>query len=341
MQPVARSVAAKRLVWMVVASFALMAAVLATTDISLNLESGARGFTIIVFVMPLLLYSLWRRMTVLPETFCCIIAVLAMAIPVLVWTYAAMNVNQPLADARLAALDKAIGFDWRAFVDFVDAWPMLADGLAFAYSSFAFQLLLLPFLLALAGRSARAFAMVFVYGLIGLVSSIVSVWYPSLGAFVYYGVTPEEMASINMKFAFFFLDEFHAVRADGPFELFLEKSAGIITYPSVHAAVAALCAWAAWDLKLLRIPFLVLNTAMAISAVTHGSHYLVDVIAGVGLAGLCIAAAMPLFYSRLEDRSPVFAMARNLLATIRPARVTRRSVRLMRPPFLSSVDVPG
>ncbi len=64
---------------------------------------------------------------------------------------------------------------------------------------------------------------------------------------------------------------------------------GILTFPSVHAAVAMLCAWAMWPIRPLRYPFLLLNILMTVSAVSHAGHYLADIIAGIGIAAATIA----------------------------------------------------
>jgi len=45
-----------------------------------------------------------------------------------------------------------------------------------------------------------------------------------------------------------------------------------------------------WKTPVLRYVFLLLNAAMCISAVTHGAHYLVDVLAGMAIAAGTIAA---------------------------------------------------
>jgi membrane-associated phospholipid phosphatase len=72
------------------------------------------------------------------------------------------------------------------------------------------------------------------------------------------------------------------------FNFSLQAAQGILTVPFVHAAVACLCAWAAWT-SPMRHPFLILNIATAVSALLHGSHYLVDVIAGLGVSAFAIA----------------------------------------------------
>jgi membrane-associated phospholipid phosphatase len=66
------------------------------------------------------------------------------------------------------------------------------------------------------------------------------------------------------------------------------NASGIITFPSLHAAGALLCAWAAWDIKIARYPFAIWNIIMATSAISHANHYLVDVIAGIAMAALSI-----------------------------------------------------
>lgn len=100
--------------------------------------------------------------------------------------------------------------------------------------------------------------------------------------------------------------EFRIVRMRRFFEL-LNESVGILTFPSVHAAVASLCAWAAWKIKMLRYPALALNIAMAFSAVPSASHYLTDILAGVGVAAFSIASIVLLTKETSPKTEPTFA----------------------------------
>ena len=84
---------------------------------------------------------------------------------------------------------------------------------------------------------------------------------------------------------------------------------GIVTFPSIHAGIALILAWAAWSSTALRYPLLVLNALMAIGAVTHGAHYFVDVIAGLLVAVAVIAIAD----KRLAVRSSLWANPRDRL----------------------------
>ena len=242
-------------------------------------------------------YTWWRGMPRLRAVSETLFGGVALAIPVLLATYLAMRANMPLADTTLMALDSYLPFDWHAFIAFVDNHPFLASALWLSYQSFATQLLLMPMLLCLLGRETRAYQFVIAYALIGFVAAVIAIWYPAMSAYSAYGIDPSSLKNINTHFSYAFLREFDGVRTDPSFVFGMDKAAGIVTFPSVHTAVAILCIWGAWTTKWLRYPMFVLNLLMAASTVSHGSHYFVDVLAAVPLAFICIylAALVPTF----------------------------------------------
>ena len=63
---------------------------------------------------------------------------------------------------------------------------------------------------------------------------------------------------------------------------------GFISFPSYHAASCLLFVWAVWPLKVLRLPVLTLNAVMFAATLTVGGHYLVDLIAGLIVAAVCL-----------------------------------------------------
>ncbi|MDM9647917.1 phosphatase PAP2 family protein [Rhizobium sp. S163] len=209
--------------------------------------------------------------------------------PIALATYLAIRLDLPLQDQNLAALDAALGFDWHYVIGVVDGHPALAIILNVAYGTFALQLLLWPLLLAIAGHTKRAHVMVASFAVICFLSSLISVWTPAVGTYSYYGFDGSLLKSLNPLYGYDFLDQFNAVREDANFVWSVEASKGILTFPSVHAAVAFLCAWAAWSLTPVRYPVIALNVAMACSAVTNANHYAVDVVAGCAVAMVSIA----------------------------------------------------
>lgn len=245
-------------------------------------------------------YASWRGLHAIRPALEATSLGLLLTLPVLVLSFAAMRFSMPLADPLLARMDAAIGFDWAQFTHWIDRSPTASLILGLSYSSFSFQLLLLPSLLCIARLPARAYQLVIAYVILCTLSAAIAVFFPSVGAYVTYGLDPASLDNISGKFGHFFLDSFHAVRSDGAFVLRIDNAAGIVTFPSVHVGIAALCVWATWPSRWLRIPFLMLNLAMTVSAITHGAHYLVDIAGGL----LVALATIPLVHRLARAMGP-------------------------------------
>jgi hypothetical protein len=265
-------------------------------------------------------YLNWRRMYRLRAALETGILTLLFSVPVLVLTYCAMRLGLPLADDWLAAMDARIGVHTPGIVLWVDRFPRLAWMLGQAYGSFAPQLLMLPPLLALSGRSDRAYRFAICYFILCAISSLVTIAFPSLGSFSHYGLTQAELNNVSAHFGYAFFESFSAVRNDPAFTLSLGVASGIVTFPSVHAGVAVLCAWGAWTIPLLRWPILALNIAMFASAITHGSHYFVDLLAGGLIAVMTIMLVNWLTSMRTEATRSAALSGRDVPAGAGAAR---------------------
>jgi membrane-associated phospholipid phosphatase len=233
---------------------------------------------------------------------------LLLTIPVLISTYLAASFDRPLTDGVLIHADTALGFNWLAFIRTIDAHPVLSQILGIAYSSFSVQLVLLPLILGIAARYERIYVMIMSYGVICYISSIISVWFPALGTYAVYGVSQNQLHNLNAHFGFHFLHDFSLVREQPKFMLSLTSASGIVTFPSVHAAVAFLCAWAVWELKYVRYIIAGWNILMAVSAISNANHYLVDIIAGAAVAIVSIFAVnKAVYYARQLQWTPWLA----------------------------------
>lgn len=206
---------------------------------------------------------------------------LLLLLPVAASAYISMQLPFPLADDQLATMDAALGFDWSKTIAFIDERPWLAGLFNCVYTAFTPQLILSPLLLALGKEPAKAYKMLICYGAIVLLASFVAITVPAVGTFATTGLQPK---NINIQYALDFVAPLRALKSGDIFVFRPFELSGIISFPSVHAAVAVLCAWAWWHNRLLRYPVLALNVLMAISAVPNGGHYLVDVMAGIGVA---------------------------------------------------------
>ena len=248
---------------------------------------------VVALQLGLIFYCRYRKLHRFQPVIETMLLLTAATFVILPITYVSARIGMPLTDAYLAEIDDALQVNWPAMVEFVDQHPTLAVALQLAYLSFRFQLVFLPLYFAL--FSTRGQAIVFGYLAIAVVSSVVSVWFPAYGTYVTYGVGQSDLNAIVLNAAYSFIAEFDAVRSDPDFVMSLDRVEGILTFPSVHAGVALLCVWGAAGSRLLFWPLLVLNVAMAFAAITHGSHYVVDVVAGLVVAAVCIAAAARIF----------------------------------------------
>ena len=70
-------------------------------------------------------------------------------------TYAAMTANFPYRDADFYAIDQALGLERRAYLDFVNSRPLLAELAGYAYLSLLPQFALVPMVLMVANRLPR------------------------------------------------------------------------------------------------------------------------------------------------------------------------------------------
>ena len=73
----------------------------------------------------------------------------------------------------------------------------------------------------------------------------------------------------------------------GPVEL--THLDGLIAFPSFHAAAAVMFAWAAWPIRWLRVPAMILYGLMLAATPIQGGHYFVDSLAGCAVAAFAIA----------------------------------------------------
>jgi hypothetical protein len=160
----------------------------------------------------------------------------------------------------------------------------------------------------------RVYTLAFI--LAALVSIAVSAVLPAAGAWPYYALTaadsPNVMPAVSESWPVFY-----GLR-DGSFRsLVAVGSQGIITFPSLHAGLGVILIAGAWPVPVLRWAFLALNLAMLAATPIDGSHYLIDVWAGIAMALLCILAARALAAHAARNPSP---------AALAPAKIASSTV---------------
>lgn len=199
-------------------------------------------------------------------------------------SYAAATFNYPLTDQLLHSWDLAIGFDWRACLDLLNEHPHANTALVFAYDSMQPQLVVVVILLALTRLNKVLDTFLLAFGVSAAVAVFVSGLMPAMSPLIYYGILPSDHPSITLAVPMEFAQHTTALR-DGSLRLFQMSGAqGLVTFPSFHSCCAVLLALAFWQVPYARWGGLMLNGLMLVSVPVEGSHYLVDVLAGVVLA---------------------------------------------------------
>ena len=205
-------------------------------------------------------------------------------------SYVGVSVGRPLVDAQFARLDAAAGFDWNAHLAAVLARPWLAQVLTLAYFSCQVQFMVVILGLALVNRKALGEFMI-LYAATAAIVVVVSVALPAAGAYIHHAPDPNLIARLpDPEAGRWHMRDFTALR-DGSFQhLSIGGIEGLITFPSFHTALGVLFARALLRLPYLGLAGIALNGVMIISTLSIGGHYLVDVLAGGGIALAAVAA---------------------------------------------------
>lgn len=197
-------------------------------------------------------------------------------------SYLVVSTNAPLIDARLAAWDRALGFDWLAWAAWLQTHPSVAAWLRLAYFSGLPQMAFIVMILGFTARPHLLGEFLRLFIAATLITILFSGLIPAAGAWKHYGLTAGyDLASLS---------HFEPLRSGELRFIPLQALQGLISMPSLHAATGVLLVNAARRHWLLLLPVAVLNGALLVATPVDGSHYLVDVIAGVALALALIGA---------------------------------------------------
>lgn len=197
--------------------------------------------------------------------------------------------NLPLTDDTLITIDRFFGFDWRQFVQWVDAHPGKASLLTIAYQSTFLQGPLLICLLFVCKQSAHAQRVQLVLGMTLLVTVMLSSLFPAVAGYVYYHIDVQQFKHLRPAAAHLHEATLLALRNHSATSIY--PFVGIVTFPSFHAVLAILFMYASLPFRWLRCFIIPLNITMLFSCMSDGGHWLIDVIAGIliGLAGIWVA----------------------------------------------------
>ncbi len=193
-------------------------------------------------------------------------------------SYVAMYHSGVLMDQTLDRIDALMGFRWPAIRAFVDARPTLLAALENGYL-LCFRIpLALIVLLAFTRRSERLYRFLAVYAVALALTVFVAFFFPAEAAFAFYEY--QDVPNLGQHYGRIITE----LRSNRFYEVDLSDLGGIVTFPSFHASMAVIFAWAAWPIRVARVPMVLANAVMGVSAVPIGGHYVVDLFGGTAVA---------------------------------------------------------
>ncbi|HVV41902.1 MAG TPA: phosphatase PAP2 family protein [Nitrobacter sp.] len=204
----------------------------------------------------------------------------------LLLTYAASAVDLPYRDANLQLADLWLGFNRESYRTFASL-PGFGAVLDTAYLSIQPQTALVPLALILAGQLPRLQQFIMAFGLALSATALIAAFVPAMDAMIYLDLAPNGISALPPG-TYTHIPTLEALRAGTMTTIRLNNLEGLITFPSFHTASGVMFTWALWRIRYLRIAGLILNSLLIASTPISGSHYLIDVIAGAGVAWTAI-----------------------------------------------------
>jgi membrane-associated phospholipid phosphatase len=274
--------------WAIILTVAISDTIL-LAETSFRLEASSQ-LKILADLIPLaVLFVICCRWRSFPRTTDRLAHLIRTVLTLVLFTDAAVILNfiltgilpLPAWDEALATADHALGLNWLDLYQWLTRHPAIEASARTVYLSLGPEMLILLFALELLGhhKQARAFLRWFMVSAIATVG--IGILFPAAGAFVYYHLPVASTIGYVSQWADL---RNGTLRTINPLD-----NQGLVVFPSFHTALAVLCAYAAWSLRILKYPLLALNLLVILSSPFEGGHYFIDIIAGIVLAALTIS----------------------------------------------------
>jgi hypothetical protein len=139
-------------------------------------------------------------------------------------------------------------------------------------------------LLVFAGKPQRLYAFISMMMVALAITSVTALFLPALGPYEFFNLTQADHPHISLLTEAKMTAPIQWLRAADFSVPVPPATVGLISFPSYHAATALIYIWAAWRVPYARWAVLILNAAMLAATPVQGSHYFVDVAAGIVIA---------------------------------------------------------
>jgi hypothetical protein len=198
-----------------------------------------------------------------------------------IFNYFLLPIHFPLIDEKLFAIDAFFGYSWLTMVEWAAANPEAKSLLRNVYHSAIPQVFIIMIVLGYSGRLTAMWHFLST-GVLGVIFCI-GTWFflPSFGPTTLVTISPETASGLALGPQY--ASKVLRLAAEGETFLSPRNLLGLVAFPSFHTVMAAMVVTFTWPMRWIRWPMLLLNIAMVPAILIHGSHYAVDVFAGLCL----------------------------------------------------------
>ena len=207
--------------------------------------------------------------------------------------YAAASLDMPLVDEKLLRFDRAVGYRWEVYAEFVHAHPGLSNLLIFFYMLIFGLPIITTFMLARSGHLRHINRYLFATAIAITLTSAIFALCPALTAWNYLKIDP----GLMQHFKFLpnatsgWERDLLDIRAGRGFLLHNTNGSGLIAFPSYHCIAGLIFVWALWPIMWLRLPTIIAASLLIAAAPIFGGHYFADIVGGAIVTLISVAAA--------------------------------------------------
>ncbi|WP_375395250.1 phosphatase PAP2 family protein [uncultured Sphingomonas sp.] len=200
-------------------------------------------------------------------------------------SYPVAAATHGFVDEGLARFDTLLHFDWMTWYRVVVMHPGLQRIGRMAYESIYWPPVILLGYYAWTERDRDAWRFMSRFWVAAILTLIVFRFMPAIGplAYLWHGPVPYMPESALWQPELIPPLRLHAMHL-----IDLGTLRGLVSAPSFHTAAAVLYIVAAWPIRGLRVPLILLNGAMLLATPVEGTHYLTDMLIGALVAGCAV-----------------------------------------------------
>jgi membrane-associated phospholipid phosphatase len=205
----------------------------------------------------------------------------------LMLTYVASTVPLPYRDFELHAVDRWIGFERSAYLEFLARNDWLRAILGFSYDTLLPQGILVLFVLPAVRRVDRLQRYVIAFAIAVTATAAIAIFVPAANAAIYLDRLPTDLSGSGLGY----FPTLQGLRSGTIRSVSFDAMEGLISFPSFHTANAILIVWTLWPIVPLRFLLLPLNALLIASTPLCGAHYVTDIAGGAAVAFAAILVA--------------------------------------------------